>query len=291
MISRRRFGLGAAALVAAGTGGLLLRQPAGEGAEEVAARAAAIGRRYGLRVGYGDPAGFYVAPYGPADARLRDARATPATPVDVAPALDGIAESLGRYPPGFYARFCRAIFVCGTLYFGDVRGGGTYGPAWIILAADPSVGAGGIRETARLGVHHEFSSLVLPRVPWIEPRWAALLPPGWRPTVRTDDALRRTGPKDGSDGFLSPYAATSAENDFNTYAETVFGDPDRLVGLAARFPLVRQKAALLLGAYVALDPRMIATFRSLGLGDLPVARQEARSFAINPVAIPVPTIP
>ena len=238
--------------------------------EAVAAQAAAIGRAHGLRVGFGDPTGFYVPPFGLADAAIPDAAMTPAAVKDLRPALDGIAESLALYPAGFYARFCRAVFLCGTLRFGGVRADGTYGPAWIVLAADPVVGPAGIRETARLGIHHEFSSLILSRVPGLGTRWAALLPRDWRATEQAGVALGRTGTADGHDGFLSAYAATSAENDFNTYAETAFGDPLRSLALARRFELVRRKASLLLGAYLALDARVELAFRRLGLQGLPI---------------------
>ena len=259
--------------------------------EAVAIRAAAIGRTHGVRVGFGDPAGFYVPPFGPGDATIPDAEMTRAAVTDLVPALDGIAQSLALYPTGFYARFCQAVFLCGTLRFDGVRAGGTYGLAWIVLAADPVVGPAGIRETARLGIHHEFSSLILPRVPGLGAQWAALLPEGWRATERTGGVLGRTGVADGHDGFLSAYAATSAENDFNTYAETAFGNPSRLLALAERFELVRRKASLLLGAYVALDPRMGTAFRRLGLEGLPI--EPAGTLVLIPVApsrLPQPVV-
>lgn len=303
---RRRFG--SYALVAAAWDGawLLRGAPRGNAADgplrpsgapsaptpDVAARAAGIGRRHGLLIGFGRPAEFFVPPYRASDTATPGTMAmTPAAIADLPPALDGIAGSLACYPPGFYAQLCRAIFLCGTLRFEGAYAGGSYGPAWIILAADPRFGPDAIRETARLGVHHEFSSLVLARIPGLEARWATLLPAGWTPVLRTRDALLRTGPTDGSDGFLSAYAATSAENDFNTYAETAFGEPARLAALAGRFPAVRRKAALLLGAYAALDPRLLRTFRDLGLGGLPVEQVDTTVvFSVRPAELPRPAV-
>jgi hypothetical protein len=257
----------------------------------VTAQAGAIERAHGVRVGFGDPSGFYVPPFRSADAAIAGAQMTRAAVAELGPALDGIAESLALYPAGFYARFCRAVFLCGSLRFGGVRAGGTYGPAWIVLAADPVAGPDGIRETARLGVHHEFSSIILPRVPGLGARWAALLPEGWHGTRGTAAALGRTGMLDGRDGFLSAYAATSAENDFNTYAETAFGDPRRLLDLAGRFEAVRRKASLLLGAYAGLDARMAAVFRHLGLHVLPAEAARAPvTIPIAPSHLPAPVV-
>ncbi|RYE96842.1 MAG: hypothetical protein EOO78_20440 [Oxalobacteraceae bacterium] len=256
----------------------------------VAAQAASIQRVHGVRVGFGDPAGFYVPPYAPADAAIANATMTPAAVANLGPALDGVAESLALYPAGFYARFCRAVFLCGTLRFEGVRAGGTYGPAWIILAADPVVGPAGIHETARLGIHHEFSSLILLRFPRLEAEWAMLLPPGWRAIETTGGALGQTAAANGHDGFLSAYAATSVENDFNTYAETAFGDPARLLALAGRFEVVRRKASLLLGAFVALDTRMETAFRHLGLQELPIERPAASVIIPVPSHLPQPVL-
>jgi hypothetical protein len=298
LIRRRRLGLGLGALTAAAGGAFLLRgfpdasttNPDG-GTTDVVGRAAEIGRRHGLQIGFGDPAGFYTPPFGPADALIPGGVAEPAATADLGPALDGIATSLALYPAGFYARFCRAIFLCGPLLFAGERAGGTYGRAWIILAADPFGGAGGIRETARLGVHHEFSSLVLPHLPGLAARWAALLPVGWHPILRTEDALRQVDAGDARDGFLSAYAATSVENDFNTYAETAFGNPALLAALAETLPVVKRKAALLLDAYTALDSRLADTFRDLRLGNLPPERiDDAVTIPVRPSSLPRPRI-
>jgi hypothetical protein len=235
--------------------------------DDLAGRAEAIGRRHGLLIGFGDPARFYTPPFGATDAVIPGCEAEPVVFDNLSPSLDGIATSLALYPPGFIAKLCRAIFICGNLRCEGVSAGGTYGPAWIILSANPVFGPGGIYETARLGVHHEFSSLVLARFPALVPRWMATLPVGWQGIESTRDALLQAG-GEGHDGFLSSYGATSVENDFNTYAETVFGDPAKLVELARKSRIVRQKATLLLGVYVSLDERLTAIFRSFGLGEL-----------------------
>jgi hypothetical protein len=291
IFTRRSFGFTLIATAAVGGGAYLLRDAPAVSPEDVAAKAATIGRASGLYIGYGDPASFYVPPYGPRDAAIPDGDATQATLADVAEALDAIEQSLSVYPPGFYAGLCKAIFLCGTLRFGAEHAGGTYGPAWIILAADPSVGRDGIRETARLGVHHEFSSLLLQREPEIQARWQALLPAGWRPDQRSDEALRHNGPDGVHDGFLSSYGATSLENDFNTYAETAFGAPGRLIAQAAANLVVARKAALLLHAYAQRDARMVQTYRKLGIDQLAVAVPDVpSSVQVPPIEAPAPTI-
>ena len=43
-------------------------------------------------------------------------------------------------------------------------------------------------------------------------------------------------------GFLSAYGATTSENDFNTYAEIVFSDPQRLIKLAESVPIIAKNS-------------------------------------------------
>ncbi len=43
-------------------------------------------------------------------------------------------------------------------------------------------------------------------------------------------------------GFLSAYGAKTSENDFNTYAEIVFSDPQRLIKLAESVPIIAKNS-------------------------------------------------
>ncbi len=253
-------------LAAAGWG--LSAQSRGTGA--VQQRAEGIAARFGVAIGMGGPAGFHVPPWGPADAVIEGGRAVPVDLADMPPALDGIEASLPIYPPGFYAKLCKAIFFCGGLTLDGAAAGGTCGPAWIILVANRLHGDGGIYETARLGVHHEFSSLVWAVHPELPGTWSRLLPAGWTPARDNAEALAAadSGLAALADGFLSPYGATTAENDFNVYAEMIFTSPGRVRDWARAYPVVARKAALLTSAYKRLDGRMAAVFGSIGLGDV-----------------------
>jgi hypothetical protein len=64
---------------------------------------------------------------------------------------------------------------------------------------------------------------------------------------------------------VSAYGATTAENDFNTYAEKIFTEPKALVLLACNHALIRKKLLFVLRTYVSLDARMENVFRELGI--------------------------
>jgi hypothetical protein len=121
-----------------------------------------------------------------------------------------------------------------------------------------------------MGVHHELSSIVLRHSPTTFAEWLQFSPPGWAQTARPDQALVRANDAapDPSTGFLSAYGATDAENDFNTYAETIFTEPARLRDLAGKHSLIGEKLAFVLKTYVRVDPSIDATFRELGFPTL-----------------------
>jgi len=263
---RRRLLL-VAAFVALAAGVLLLARsnPEPEPPEQHAAR---LSREHGLIVNFGAPSGFYTPPYGPSDAQAEGVEIDAAKRADVSPALDGIEESLAKYPAGFVASVAHAIFIGGRIRFQGVDSGGTFGPAWIVLIAPSFLDPAAIRLTNLIGVHHELSSLVLRRNPFSYGGWTAFLPVGWQFTNDGKSSLARAKDLDPppSTGFLSAYGATTAENDFNVYVEKMFTEPQKVARLAHEYPLIARKVAFVIATYAAVDPRLTETFRSLGLG-------------------------
>jgi len=261
-----------------------------EDIQQVRRRAEDIARRHRVRIVLhglpADEAGGQVT-------RLPDipeGSVTAAAPKVLPWALDGIERALDAYPEGFYGHHCSTIFVCGSLTFEGRPAGGGYveGQDWIILAAPPEHGQETIETTSELGVHHEFSSIVWARSLTLPGRWATLIPPGQVFAESTGRALDMvdTPPLSPETGFLSAYGATSAENDFNTYAETVFTEPARLVDLADHHRTVAAKLALVLESYIDLDARMEAVFRQLGLGAQVGMSRQLVPGGLVPVKIP-----
>jgi|GEM_PF-776906 len=288
---RRAIALGIAGVM--GGAGLLVLQHERRSVDptSVRLRAAALGERHGLRIEYGPPETFFVPPYTASDAVLQGGQAVAAELDAIPRALDGVEAALSVYPPGFVRTLCQAIFVCGGLTLDGARAGGTFGPAWLILVAALRLGEDGIFDTCRIGVHHELSSLVWRHLPELPRRWATFLPQGWVAARDNSEALAaaRSGPEEREDGFLSAYGATTAENDFNVYAETAFDAPSRLLAAADRSPLVASKAACLLQTYRHLDERFTSVFERLGLSRLLGASGSDAAFGDTSQPLQIPS--
>jgi hypothetical protein len=234
--------------------------------ESVPETAIRLQHTHGIVIGYGHPSTFFVPPYQASDAVIADMKMTSVDPRNVQPALEGIEEALQAYPPGFVSALVKAIFVAGDLRVGSQLAGGSVGPAWFILGAPDHLNARDTRLTALVGVHHELSSFVM-HAAGVEREWEAFAAAPSSFSATSEAALAQAdGPDPAPEtGYLSAYSATSAENDFNVYAEKIFTQPERLVRLACDQALVRKKLLFVLEAYVKLDARMNGVLRAQGI--------------------------
>ncbi|MBB1387242.1 hypothetical protein H5119_17145 [Pseudoalteromonas sp. SG45-5] len=191
--------------------------------------------------------------------------------------LDGIEAALTTYPQGFVTEVIDAIYLSGPMLMEGAEAGGTYSSNSIILVnISEQNGTNFNFENSLKGVHHELSSLIYIRSPFVLFAWQALLPKEWEPVSSNYEALtqdRNIGP-DYENGFLSRYGKTNAENDFNIYAEFTFAEPEKLRELAATYPIIAKKLSLFITAYTQVFPEYQQDFEDYftrtGLSDVAV---------------------
>ncbi len=236
--------------------------------ESVETKKNRLSKEHGLLISAGEPETFFVAPYTKADANISEAVILPASSSVLRESMQGIEDALSCYPQGFVSSMIDAIFISGEMWFEGKRAGGTYGYSWIIVASSTKQeGYESNYETAYYGVHHELSSFVFYRLPMVGIAWAELMPAEWQPAISYSAALGvdSLAEPDYENGFLSKYAETSIENDFNTYAEYAFGNPEKLAELASNYPLIAAKLRLFIGAYTIISPALEPIFRQTSL--------------------------
>jgi hypothetical protein len=235
--------------------------------ESAAVHAARLSAEAGIQIASGDPSAFFVSPYGPHDAQLPYVSLSASDSESASVALDAIENALRRYPKGFVAKLIGGLFIAGEVRVGGVIAGGTVGPAWVVLAAPARLGREGIYATSLLGVHHELSSFVYRRRPATSGRWIEFAPPGAEYKTDPKEIIALASKPDPAPdtGFLSAYATSNDENDFNVYAEKMFTEPATVAMLAGEHELIRKKLRFVMVEYIEVDARMKDVFHALGL--------------------------
>ncbi|MEI8667109.1 hypothetical protein P4S65_01340 [Pseudoalteromonas sp. B131b] len=196
---------------------------------------------------------------------------------DSSDSLDGIETALEVYPLGFVSKVIDAIYLSGPMLMEGAEAGGTYSSNSIILVnISDQNGTNFNFENSLKGVHHELSSLIYIRSPFVIFAWQALLPKEWEPVSSNYEALtqnKNIGP-DYENGFLSRYSKTNVENDFNTYAEFAFAEPEKLRELAATYPIIAKKLSVFITAYTQFSAKYQQNFEEYftrtGLSDVAV---------------------
>lgn len=243
---------------------------------------------YGLIIGCDSPSTFFIPPYRVEDGLSAGSSATQVHADRALLAIEEIFKEIKKYPKGFFTSLCSAIFLCDTLLMEGVKAGGTFGPKWIILAAGEAMSDASVQATARLGLHHEFSSLIFRGDIPLQAAWARQMPSGWTPALSAAVALASDvhAQLELKKGILTVYGGTSIENDFNTYAEVLFTEPAKLRSLCETYPTtIAPKTSLLLNSYIRRDQRFIEVFDRQGFEAIRKIVID-QSIRVSPITLP-----
>lgn len=183
-------------------------------------------------------------------------------------ALDGVKRALERYPPELIERHLTSIHLVGNLRVQGIPAAGSFAVSKraLYLRADD--------QTARYGevfyaetFHHEFSSLLVYQGNFPLETWKATTPAGFRYQYNWQGFEQRPQRKENLEpserlkrGFLNQHAMTRLDDDVNAYAEKLFEHPEELIDLAQTFPVIRQKACLLISFYTQQAKSMADAF-------------------------------
>lgn len=227
---------------------------------------------YNLMVRYGDPADFFVPPLAAVDKdpKIRIERAEKNY---VYPALKGIGSALKMYPPMLVRKYLTALFIARTLEINGVTGAAMFANSWIYVAV-PTRDELGIK-SYELSLHHEFSSLLYNGGDFPTIQWHLINEPEFEYLDNQVDIINAAAPSNRKDpkqaemwhaaGFVSDYGMASMENDVNTFAELIMGNPDKLRLLCNKYPKIAQKKKILVQFYTKLAPEMSTYFNTVGL--------------------------
>ncbi|MDQ2043206.1 hypothetical protein NRL14_05605 [Pseudoalteromonas sp. 20-92] len=235
-----------------------------------------LGKTYQLNIKIDDSKQSYPKDFTEEEGSLVNVEVTITSLDSAAETLDGIESALGVYPEGFISEVIDTIYIVGAITIEGAAAGGTYGSRWIALSNVAQWnGTKANYENAYRGVHHELSSLIFNNSPFSVMTWQSLLNRDWKAAASNFEALTKDElAPDYSAGFLSDYGKTSMGNDFNTYAEFAFTEPEKLRELAATYPIIAKKLSVFISAYTQFSAKYQQNFEEYftrtGLSDVAV---------------------
>jgi len=174
-------------------------------------------------------------------------------------ALEKLRIDLSHYDPDFLQRHLNRIYLVHQLSFNGQPYGGTndHINRWLYLQHE------WLGDTARhgraMGLHHEFSSILLKLYPdqFNARGWQQTNPArfeyAFARSLETNIATGKTSRAGGAilcqKGFLSPYGTLTLEDDINTFAQYLIAKPLHLYQHMSNYPRVSRKANLLSDFY------------------------------------------
>ena len=198
----------------------------------------------------------------PPSFRAQRARYRLTLPFERAAVLERLALDLSRYPPDFVRSNLRDIVILRSLELNGLPYGGTYDLRAGRIYLDAAwLGDDGTQPEA-MGLHHEFSSVLMHRYPEVFRRdvWAGLNPDGFRyrfgtssaANLRTDQLDLIGDPDIWEQGFVCGYGRLTLEDDINTYAQHLMAGRLHWRERAKRHPALAAKMDLLTNWYAAI---------------------------------------
>lgn len=170
-----------------------------------------------------------------------------------------LQNAFNMYPAWLLQQELENIYIVGSLQFNRQFFTGTNSTNDVYIA---TTGNTDIEKT----FHHELSSILLRQHghEQLEMQWRRLSPAlrGGSSAAAVKQGLYATGFDSVlcAQGYLSPYSLSNWENDFNMYAENIFAGGKAFWQWVDRYPLVKQKAQLVINFYHSIWGGYTETF-------------------------------
>lgn len=198
-----------------------------------------------------------------------DGRGVSLDAYEVPRSIEILKQALKKYPAEVLRQNLKKIYVLKSMSFYGVGYGGTNSTD-VVYITNNGIGEGYTDDYVEKTFHHEFSSILLRNYPgffsekeWIKNNKITYGNGGVEAIVNEqaglefDEELMKSG-------FLVQYAVSDLENDFNTYAESIFCPAQELWNYCQKYPGVNRKVNLMFQFYTKLNPEFTkAYFTSL----------------------------
>lgn len=178
-----------------------------------------------------------------------------------------LKKALSKYPPDLIKNTLTEVFIGGPYTENDAVIVGMYEKSKIYLFYNHKWGDNTplfLEQT----FHHEFSSILIKKYNFPAFDWLKLNPPDFFYIInpkKIDKYMNSVGSYAATesmlkDGVVSAYGMVNAENDVNTYAETIFTQPEIMKHYIASYPVIAKKYKMLKHFYLSISPEFEKSF-------------------------------
>ena len=120
--------------------------------------------------------------------------------------------------------------------------------------------------------HHEYSSILVKKYNFPAFDWLKLNPKGFSYIInpkKIDKYMNSIGKYAATkemlkQGVVTSYGMVNAENDINTYVETIFTQPNKMKKYISTYPVIARKYQMLKKFYLSISPQFGEVFDLIG---------------------------
>ena len=173
-----------------------------------------------------------------------------------------IITALDKYPTRLLKYNLKNVYVLKSMNFYGVNYGGTNSSDNVYVVNDGAV-MGYTDILIEKIFHHEFSSVLKYNYSFDETAWRQVNPEGFvyfdeatggAGAIKAGRASQEFDPSEHEIGFLYEYAESTAENDFNSFAENIFMGDKNFFNTVESYGKLEMKLDLIVQFYNSLDP-------------------------------------
>ncbi|MBI3897627.1 MAG: hypothetical protein HY308_04930 [Gammaproteobacteria bacterium] len=189
--------------------------------------------------------------------------------------IHALTLALEKYPPNLIRKEIKEFVLLETLTVNSFPAGGTYDTSTkrIFIARIGRKGAAHGVDFMQETFHHELSSLLKRSYHFPEQDWKKASGRDFSYQIESDPELFINYAHNLAEvpenealyqrGLLNFYSETGLENDFNTYAQTVFTDPQKVRALIRQYPVIRDKYAVFKAFYLGINKGFAPVFAAI----------------------------
>lgn len=223
-----------------------------------------IENTFGLKIDYLVSPNFILSPWNKAPF---NGEATQISDFELSRFIQLLPNILGKYPKSVISESIDRLAFSQELTFYGVPYGGTNLERTLYLTNKGR--QAGFNDTYLQELfHHEMSSLLMNKFPFNSKQWAGANPKKFQyknETIEILNAVKNNSAALGDrdlyrQGFLSKYAQSTLENDFNVYAENIFVHPETIQDLISQYPIINTKYQLVKDFYISINPDFSTLF-------------------------------